>query len=71
MPADIEAAITAAIDVENAIVVGWVVVAAYKAPHQDGETTGYWRGSAPWQPYHSTLGLLSYGLDNLREDSDG
>lgn len=66
MSAELEAAITAAMGEPGAVLIGWVLMAAWKGPAT--EETGYWFNAAHGQSYHSTLGLLHHGIDAMREE---
>jgi hypothetical protein len=63
---DLGDAIATALDEPGAVVVGWVVVAAFRTPEQNDET-GYFYGYEDRQPYHSSLGLLHAGIERLQE----
>lgn len=63
---DLETAIAAALGEPGGVVIGWVLLAAWKGP--ETKETGYWFQAARGQPYHSTLGLLHHGIDAMREE---
>lgn len=67
----IEDAISAAlrVDAAGALLVGWVVCAAYRTAEQDGAIThAYFTPDG--QPRYSTVGLLAVTEDWLRSEGD-
>jgi hypothetical protein len=66
---NLDDAIIAAVEEPGAVVIGWVLVAAYRTPEQDGET-GYFYGYLDGQPFHSSLGLLHTGIQRLHHLDD-
>jgi hypothetical protein len=66
--AALETAVTEAVktDAPDAIVIGWVVVAAYKLPDRDANDTAHAWFCPDGQPGYATTGLLAEVRDHLR-----
>lgn len=62
------AGISEAVSEDGAVIIGWVLAAAYKTPEQI-DTCGYFYDFMDGQPFHSTVGLVEMIKSRLIDNS--